>query len=466
MSLEERVRAATRAAASTVEETSVLVPPATPPAARYRLPRPRRWRSWQVPVAAAAAVVALATALAAVKVIQNGGEAWQSPSAVAPIPGVPEYYVASTLLPKYGYRSGLVVGDTFTGKTFDVPPPANTTLDIVVGAGDDRTFVAFGTSTVHPGAAPTWWKLTLTPGTERPARLTRLPIKQPDSLNAPGSLCAMALSASGREFAVVTINAALTEKTLGVYSTVTGRLLRAWSTTSRLAFNNGFSVEASMAAFTWTRRDQALTFPALRAVTQPQTGKTTYVQEIRTLDLTARGGDLMANSHVVWSTSAKPSPPGKNVVTPVQTANPGGEPGPLPCGQYYPMVSADGKTATCNAPPGDGTGGPRQVTWQTYPLPYLLADIGGGTRVYESTVAVPAGYGLDVQTLWVSPSGSAVLGEWTVSPPPVRTMGGLQQSHAKSPPPQVHFGLISHGTFTPLPTPAGVFPLTPGLVAW
>lgn len=130
------------------------------------------------------------------------------------------------------------------------------------------------------------------------------------------------------------------------------------------------------------------------------------------------------------------------------------------------MVSANGKTATCNAAPSYATGGPRQTIWQTYSLPDQRADIGGGTRVYQATVELPAGYSLDVETLWVSPSGSALLGEWTVSPPPVRTMGGIQHSTGDSPQPQVHFGLISHGTFTPLPTPTDVSLLSPGLVAW
>jgi len=457
VSLEERIRAATRAAAGTVETIPDPAPLGTASAVRRRPAVPRRWRPWLTPLAAAAAVVALATALVTVRVIPNGGRVSQSPAAVTPIAGVPEYYVATSLLPKYGYQQGLIVGDTFTGKTIAVPPPAHTTLDIVAGAGDDRTFVALGESTTHPSAAPTWWKLTLAPGTARGARLTRLPITQPESVDA------MALSASGRELALVTTNAALTEKYLGVYSTVNGRLLRSWTTTSRLAFSNGFSVEASMPAFTWTDGDHAITFPALRAVGQPHSAKTTYVQEVRTLDLTAQGSDLMTNSHVIWSTSAQPSPPIKNAVTPVSTAYPGGEPGPMPCGEFYPMVSANGKTATCAAAPGYGSGGPRQAIWQTYSLPDRLADASGGTRVYQSTVEVPAGYGFDVETLWVSPSGSALLGEWSVSRPYHSTLVGGQNS----PQPQVvHLGVISHGTFTPLPTPADAFPLSPGEVAW
>jgi hypothetical protein len=455
VSLEERVRAATRAAAGTVEQIPDPAPQITAKAARRRPAVPPRWRPWLPPVAAAAAVVALAIALVTVKVIPNGSGVPQSPAAVAPIPGVPEYYVAVNWLPKYGAGQGLLVGDTFTGKTIEVPPPAHTQLDIVVGAGDDRTFVAFGRSTVHRSAAGRWWKLTLAPGTTRPVRLARLPITQPESL------IAMALSASGGEFAIVTLNDAQTERHLGVYSTVTGRLLRSWSTTSRLAFNNGCS---SGPAFSWTDGDHALTFPALRAVRQPHSGKTTYVQEVRSLDLTAAGRDLMANSHVIWSTSSRPSPPSKSVLTPEQTANPGGEPGPMPCGESYPMVSANGKTATCNAP-SYGSGGPRRTTWQTYTLPDLLADT-GGTRVYQATVDVPAGYGLDVETLWVSPSGSALLGEWSVSQPARSGPGGIQNSSDSSPQPQVHLGLISHGTFTPLPTPTNVFPVSLGDVAW
>ena len=82
MSLEERVRAATRAAAGTIEQIPDLTPTQTAPAARRLLALPRRWRPWLTPVAAAAAVVALATALVTVKVIPNGGGVPQSPAAV------------------------------------------------------------------------------------------------------------------------------------------------------------------------------------------------------------------------------------------------------------------------------------------------------------------------------------------------------------------------------------------------
>jgi hypothetical protein len=126
------------------------------------------------------------------------------------------------------------------------------------------------------------------------------------------------------------------------------------------------------------------------------------------------------------------------------------------------MISANGKTATCAAAPSNGTGGPGQTTWQTYPLPDQRADTGGGIHMYQSTVELPAGYSLDVETLWVSASGSALLGEWTASPPPIRTLGGKQNSPDDSPQPQVHFGVISHGTFTPLPTPTGAFPSPQG----
>ena len=45
-------------------------------------------------------------------------------------------------------------------------------------------------------------------------------------------------------------------------------------------------------------------------------------------------------------------------------------------------------------------------------------------------------------------------------------MGGVQNSPDDSPKPQVHFGVISHGTFTPLPTPADAIQLYPELFAW
>ena len=74
MSVEDRVRAATRARAALVRDVRPLDLPATP----GRPPRVRRWGAWTAPVAAAAAVAALAVSLATAR------HAPDAPAATAP----------------------------------------------------------------------------------------------------------------------------------------------------------------------------------------------------------------------------------------------------------------------------------------------------------------------------------------------------------------------------------------------
>ena len=57
----------------------------------------------------------------------------------------------------------------------------------------------------------------------------------------------------------------------------------------------------------------------------------------------------------------------------------------------------------------------------------------------EDTLVAPHGSSAWLNPLWTSPTGDAVLGYWYLGP--------------DSPHPAVHFGLISQGTFRPLPAP-------------
>ena len=95
MSIEDRVRAATRARTDLVSDIRPLeLPDELPARGRARRPAARRWLSWGAPVAAAALVTAVALALVLLR--QAGGP---QPAPAAPAPpsaaaSIPRYYVA------------------------------------------------------------------------------------------------------------------------------------------------------------------------------------------------------------------------------------------------------------------------------------------------------------------------------------------------------------------------------------
>src|SRR6202012_875841 len=161
---EDLIRSTTHAIAATVREVPPLrLEPApdelrSPARAPRRLRggngRQRRWWSWGAPMAAAAAVVALAISLVLVKDMPNGGTVPKKPPVPAAGPGgAPRYYVALKDVPaktktptaQIGTTElDVVVGDSVTGKTLATfAPPARTTFQSVTAAADDRTFVVF-----------------------------------------------------------------------------------------------------------------------------------------------------------------------------------------------------------------------------------------------------------------------------------------------------------------------------------
>ncbi len=98
MSIEDRVRAATRARTALVRDIRPLEFPDELPARARRTRRARRWLNWGAPIAAAALVTALALILVMLR--QADGP---QPGPAAPAPGasaasaagsIPRYYVA------------------------------------------------------------------------------------------------------------------------------------------------------------------------------------------------------------------------------------------------------------------------------------------------------------------------------------------------------------------------------------
>ena len=152
--LEDRLRAATQAAAQTVAPDSIpplRLPdqPSRGPAARWRRKGGRRWAGWLVPLAAAIAVITVILGSLAISGVfysrpSRGGSVSVSPDRVPP------YYVALTFTgiccPPGGPfkpRTRAAVRATATGAVLAtvVPPKPYGTFAGVVASHDDRTFV-------------------------------------------------------------------------------------------------------------------------------------------------------------------------------------------------------------------------------------------------------------------------------------------------------------------------------------
>lgn len=484
--VEDRIRAATRAEAATLGEVRPLRLPSPAddrrdrPGSGARTGRARRLRTWVAPVTAAAAVIALAITLITVRDIPNGHGASPTAGPVPAIAGVPGYYVTLYTPPQpaaapkapiapcalgqpaTGCSSGpaveLLVGDTFTGaRVAVVAPPAGSYFSGVVAATDDRTFAADATSMTT--GAKTWYLLRIAPGTATPARLTKLPIPALTTSNtATTSIAAIALSGSGSELAVALQQNQSSE--LRIYSIATGRLLRSWSTKDPDAFGNDAYYAEQSRALTWIDGDSAVAFSAswtaypaaltaaearldkekgltrteliskLQALVKQYGGATSHMTW-RRLDIAAGGGDLMADSKVIWSWAS----------TSVGPSSSGCEYG------WFQVISPDGKTVMCPSVSIVRGTERKPLSWRVAWLAFSLPT-GAARTVYQVTVDGGAAF---FDGLWASASGGTVIGDW----------GAETQDLAAS----AHFGVLSHGTFTRLPFPPQSVAVGPS-IAW
>ena len=427
--MEDQIKSATRAEASTLREVRPLRLPPAPDAVPRRRPAPRarRWRGWAAPVAAAGVVIALALSLVIVKSLSNG-------PVVPPVtPGsassVLPYYV--TLSPHAGRippLNDLVVGDARTGQQLaSFTPPAGTTFFGVTGADDDRTFVVdtipLSNTPFSPDWTRTWYLLRIAPGTSSPARLTRLPIPRLVDVTA------IALSGSGQELAVTTgggsdnfdisgyVNGTGADSNGGVlaahpygppsvpwvlrlYSVTTGKLLRAWSTSSPSVDGGGPGLYYdNNTDLTWVDGDRAIAFSTLWITAKPNAKSSQYVyhEGIRELNVRAGGSDLLADSRVAWS-QAQPASSVDHWA------------GCLWEGDV--LVAADGKTVVCPSVyvlTGKYRKGEHwTVRWLAYSTAAPTVARTLGTLTIAETV--PSTLLIDPQE--VSPSGTAVIASW------------------------------------------------------
>jgi hypothetical protein len=400
---------------------------------RHRGRGPRfRW-SWGAPLLAAVAVVALAVSLVTVKDLPNGRVAPRA-TAVAPAEGrLPEYYVAlHPVSGQSGAPNGLVVGETRTGGTVAyISPAPGSTFVSVSGSADDRTFAVAATPTSgSAGLDVRFYLLTTIPGKPFPSRLTQLPI-QP----LPGVI-AIALSASGKELAVAMASESVTGtgiRELHVYSVSTGWPVRSWSTVSTSAVVSDAmpgvrpgQYPGQYPALSWIDGDRAIAFPVL----SKSGGTPRYLLEVRSVDVTPAGGDLMTDSKVIEDLGGDPHPTGS-------------------CGTFFPVLSGNGTTLFCLLSSGpDGHTNPTTVRWVLEWRPMRTRLANGAewhNPPYVKVIGGPAGSSVQPATVWASSTGATLLIEWTVVAP-----GGHVQS--------VRFGELTLGrgswTFTPLPAPA------------
>jgi hypothetical protein len=324
MSIEDRVRAATRARADLVRAVRPLELPDEVPARARRIQPARRWNGWLTPLAAAAAAAAVVATLVVVRGLDLLPSASRSATVTAPAT-VPRYY-AVVDRPSTGYpgTGDVIVGDDRTGQVIaTVSPPHGLQFDKLEGGSDDRTFVVMASSQATSGTAPdTWYLLRIAPGTAHPYQLTKLSIQLPAT---SASDIAYALSPDNRELAVESQSSASSSvTTLGVYSVSSGRPLRAWTTSKNIT-----SGPADV-SLSWLPDGRQLAFSAWSQTTNPAGSL-----QLRTVDTAGSGTDLMAASRALLTvTLSGPSTCAALSVTP--------DGGTVVCGTQYNFLSGSG----------------------------------------------------------------------------------------------------------------------------
>jgi hypothetical protein len=431
MSVEDRVRAATRARAALVRDVRPLDLPAVP----ARPLRVRRRVAWAAPVAAAAAVVALAVWLSAVRHAPNAPAA---PAAVPAVSGMlPEYYAAlddpsgpiTQILPgQHQTPVSVRVGDDRTGKLIaTVTPPDGQTFAGLTAAADDRTFVVaaerFPVQQFSPSANPVaWYLVRLSPGSAHPVTLTRLPIPGEP---AGTQVSAVALAPDGSELAVMFQPNVWLPKTgplmIRLYSLATGTPVRTWTVDTK-GFPAGFGWyygRYSNTALTWLNGGHTLA--VMYGINNSASGPPfTYGftnVTIRTVDADSPSGNLLGISKVLFRLPNGVGRAGTDCDT-VQ-------------------LTGDGKTVLC------GKDGGNSVKRSTAYAPKFAAysiTTGKSRLLYQ----LPGAYGVGLaDVLWASPTGSTLLG--SVYTQATWGHGPVDQTA----------GLLTNGTFKPLK-----FPLT------
>jgi hypothetical protein len=413
MSIEDRVRAATRAGATVVRAIGPMT--AKEPARLRRRSAPaarRRWGSWGIPLAAAAAVVLVAVGLVAVRHFDAS-----TPATTGSATTVPRYYVVldttQTQVNGYTGTGNLIVGDDRTDTVIaTVPPPRGLEFNQVQGGSDDRTFVVEADSEKSTQDEPqTWYLLRIAPGTAHRYQLTKLAIKLPG--NSLGGM-EFALSPDQRELAIEWLRGGEPSTddvdTIGLYSVSSGAELRAWTATK-------FTPSGADGSLSWLSSGRQLAFTDV----PPGPGQ---LLQLRTLDVIGSGTNLRTASRVeltLRSTDASPSSCYSMQLSP--------DGGTIVCGTQYSLV--DGGPGT-NA--GCANGG---LVFTAY-----SARTGKPVRVLYQNPG-PCHNGLNT-VRWMNPSGTEIIGATVID---LANQGGKQVNQ---------IGVIADGHIRPLRVPKSV----------
>jgi hypothetical protein len=356
VSIEDRVRAATRARADLVTRHRPLELPAEASARARRSQPARRWLGWGAPFAAAVLVIVLAVVLVAVR--QAGGSPpgsgtgtpWSSDSgtpasAMAP---VPRYYVALTSTGNSSGQVKAVVGDDHTGRTVAVlnPTPAQQFYG-VTGASDDRTFVM----TSYTATTQQFYLLRISPGSAHPAQLTKLPIKP---ITTRSLVSGLALSPDGKKLAVMWRNVTTATSTvtyLSVYSVSSGAVLDSYLTHAE---NDNVVGEGPNAeSLSWVNGGRGLDFrwdvitPAPPKPAKPVTPY--YSLTLRGINLSAAGHDLLVGSRQLMRFPTDTSPTKTTSATPCDSSLSASD-GTIVCGSDG-FGNVAGEEACAEVPP-------------------------------------------------------------------------------------------------------------------
>ncbi len=428
--IEDRIRAAARAAADTVPPDSV--PPLRLPAGRPS--RVRRWRrdpgssgaAWPRRLApAAAALAVVAVAISVVTVSRGGYEPVTSTGAAAPGPvrpgppistyvrsgQVPPYYVAITshgspnVNPSYA-----VVQATLSGETLATinPPAAGGTIVAVTAAADDRTFVISEQRWAPRGGnqafeAQTFYTLRLS-ASGQPGRLTKLAMSVPSGELVTG----LALSPSGRRLAIAVQPDNLKKdpklQEIRIYTLSTGAV-RTWRGDGYIDSGPGDAKPMS-----WTADEQTLAFDWSGVGSGG----------VRLLNVGARGSSLLADSRA-------------QIFAPLSPAQRSGGPSPYPPACQAYIVTPDGSSVVCGAIQGiehisNGTDHGRDAVTEFREYSTATGKI---VRVLGHWI-IPRAGNLVINVLWSNSSGSLLIGA-------IPTTGTGR------------VGVISGNSFTPLP---------------
>ena len=486
LEITERVRAAARAAADTVTPDSV--PPLRLPSDRPSRARRRSrafasaWGRWLAPMAAAAAIVAVAVAMVTVGrtvTDRTGGPAPSSrpgpvrsgppPSSYVAAGRVPRYYVSIESHGNPNFNSSYaVVRATATGAALEVvAPPTGQTVVAATAAADDRTFMldtqpfAGANSNANQNFEPrTFRELRLSPGGSILSLSTL-------SVSVPGGqlMTGFALSPDGSKLAIAVqpdSNKRKPDLTEVKVITLATGATRTWTANGTIGFGPDDARSLS-----WAADERTLAFDWEGSGPGIHTG-------VWLLDLSAGGGSLLADSReavtlisqaslgatpvpsATVSLSVSPTGPAQATVTfsaagdwattptasPSPSASPTRQPATPPTCQEDSIITPDGSRIVCGAIGevdeqarlnGGLPGASFQRGAETEFIEYSTAT-GKVARILGHWTFGKVG-ALSVEVLWSNASGSVLIG---VIPD---SSGG-------------RVGVISGNEFTPLPVSA------------